>query len=108
MVALNMKKERSFGNLFVWPALSIRLIMGDFNQVLSADEKCGRKGVNPAQCKQLLDCLNYCNLMDVELAGPKLTWNNNGDGINYTRVKLDRVVANELWFELFPSYRAAT
>lgn len=60
------------------------MVLGDFNQALSADEKCGRNGVNPGRCKELLDCLNYCNLIDIDLAGPRLTWSNHSDGVNYT------------------------
>lgn len=48
------------------------LLMGDFNQVLSADEKSSRRCVNLSNCRKMLDCLQYSNLVDLGASGPKV------------------------------------
>ncbi|XVF12860.1 hypothetical protein REPUB_Repub08aG0156300 [Reevesia pubescens] len=47
--------------------------------------------------------MSFCNLMDLEASGPKFTWCNKRDGLNYTRVRIDRALANPLWCDLFQS-----
>lgn len=41
------------------------LALVDFNQVLSAEEKMGRHGVNLNNCQLMLNCLRQCNLIDL-------------------------------------------
>ncbi|XVE95435.1 hypothetical protein REPUB_Repub02eG0096900 [Reevesia pubescens] len=79
------------------------MAIGDFNQVTSAEEKSSKRGVNLNQCRLMLECLNYCELFDLQASGPQLTWCNKRDGLNYTRVKLDRALANSKWCDLFNS-----
>lgn len=76
---------------------------GDFNQVMAADEKMGRAGVNIASCKLMIDCMNYCNLVDLDMAGPKFTWSKRWDLPSSTRVKLDRAFVNHAWLDFFNS-----
>lgn len=77
------------------------LTLGDFNQVLSADEKLSRSGINLHNCQLMLYCLRHCNFLDLESAGPKFTWANNRDVNHYTRIKLDRALDNDLFLDIF-------
>ncbi|XVF24392.1 hypothetical protein REPUB_Repub13aG0124000 [Reevesia pubescens] len=83
------------------------LVLGDFNQVLSADEKMSKRGVNLNHCSQMQNCFAHCNLRDLETVGLIFTWCNKREEANYTRVKLDRAVANQMWIDLFPEISSA-
>lgn len=84
------------------------LLMGDFNQVLSADKRQSRCSVNLGNCRRMLNCFRDCNLVDLETSGPKFTWWNKRDGSNFTKAKLDRAVANELWLYLINNFTVTT
>jgi hypothetical protein len=47
------------------------------------------------------ECLEDCQLTDLGFTGPKLTWNNKQVGEDNVRVRLDRVVANGQFLEIF-------
>lgn len=47
--------------------------------------------------------LDYCGLSDVHCNGPIFTWNNGKEGIDFTMERLDRVLANLEWHNLFPN-----
>ncbi|EOY08834.1 Uncharacterized protein TCM_024073 [Theobroma cacao] len=79
------------------------MVIGDFNQIISPDEKHGRNSVNLTQCNQLLNCMSYCNLYDFEASGFKFTWWNKKEGLDYTQVRLDRVFVNDRWHVMFPN-----
>jgi hypothetical protein len=40
--------------------------------------------------------------MDLGFLGPKFTWNNGREGDDFIQERLDRVVTNEGWCDLFP------
>jgi len=51
------------------------------------------------------DCLNRYELCDLGFIGQKFTWCNGRDGEQCTKIRLDRMVANEDWLSLFPEVR---
>lgn len=46
--------------------------------------------------------LEDCRLMDLGYRGQKFTWNNGREGEDFIKERLDRVVANEAWCDIFP------
>ncbi|KAF7150605.1 hypothetical protein RHSIM_Rhsim02G0226500 [Rhododendron simsii] len=69
------------------------LVMGDFNQVLSVDEKFS---AHTGPIRGLDWCSNFvtrCGLADVPSFGVKFTWSNNRSGEAATYEKLDRAMA---------------
>ena len=44
--------------------------------------------------------LKACGLSDLGYKGPKYTWNKGRGGSDFTKERLDRVVANESWGEM--------
>ena len=50
-------------------------------------------------------CLDKCGLVDLGFIGKKFTWCNGRDGVSRTKLRLDRMVANEEWLKRFPNAR---
>jgi hypothetical protein len=75
--------------------------IGDFNEVLSSDEHLGVSAKGEAQMQQFWDCLEDCQLVDLGFFCPRYTWNNRLQGQHNIRVRLDRVVANGLFTQMF-------
>ncbi|XP_075658946.1 uncharacterized protein LOC142628792 [Castanea sativa] len=75
--------------------------VGDFNAFLHSSEKLS---IHPPPVKQMEDfgaALEACHLMDLGFHGYKFTWNNKRSGAANTRERLDRVVANKEWTDMF-------
>ena len=82
------------------------LCLGDFNEILSNDEKRG--GVDRPQqaMDKFRDALCDFSLMDIGFEGDIFTWRNHGKTLNtYIFERLDRATANPVWCDLFPSFR---
>ncbi|XP_056685778.1 uncharacterized protein [Spinacia oleracea] len=81
------------------------VVMGDFNCVLNVEERIGA----PVRHQSMVDfrnCVTCCGLEDVNSAGHFFTWNNKQEGDNRVFSKIDRVMANDMWMQLFPSAEA--
>ncbi|XP_016469275.1 uncharacterized protein LOC107791689 [Nicotiana tabacum] len=79
------------------------LVGGDFNEVTRASEKFGGRHLNNKHVDQFLNCLNYCNLVDLGFKGSRFTWSNNRSNSATILERLDMVVANYGWINLFPN-----
>ncbi|XP_057957183.1 uncharacterized protein LOC131150472 [Malania oleifera] len=68
------------------------LLLGDFNSVLSVEEK--RNGVPPSEyeMKDFRECCSEVGLSDLNFSGSLLTWNNDS-----VWCKLDWVMVNQEW-----------
>lgn len=77
------------------------LAIGDFNEVLSLDDKVGGNCPSPRRLASFHDMLNCCGLVDLDFKGPKFTWRNNRDGAACIMERIDMAFANSRWRELF-------
>jgi hypothetical protein len=77
---------------------------GDFNEILAQHEKSGAANRKETQMEQFREALEACNLSDMGFQGPKFTWNNCRGDDQFTKERLDRVVANNGWLNLFPEF----
>ena len=82
------------------------LCLGDFNEIMSNEEKRG--GVDrPEGCmNQFKEALEECKLSDLGYEGDVITWWNNctrADG--YVCGRLDWATANMEWCSKFPEFR---
>ncbi|KAL0290340.1 UNVERIFIED_CONTAM: hypothetical protein Sangu_2578200 [Sesamum angustifolium] len=77
--------------------------MGDFNAILSQDEKRGGRPFASASRNSLGDQLDCCNLIDLGFSGPKYTWTNKRPGLANIQSRIDRGVANADWCLLYPN-----
>lgn len=76
--------------------------MGDFNEVLSEEEKSGGNPICQRRVRAIQDCMNECHMMDLGFSGLKFTWSNKrdlGGDANVThlaRVNLDHCSLSSL------------
>lgn len=70
-----------------------------------SNEKLGRAEREAKQMEDFRDCLNRCGLVDLGFFGKKFTWCNRRFGDSRTKLRLDRMVANEDWMRHFPKAR---
>lgn len=79
------------------------LVIGDYNEIASIEEKEGGAPFNPNPCFKFRDVLDSCGLIDLGSTGPKFTWRGPQVG-GYARVfkRLDRATSNACWRIYFP------
>ncbi|XP_074266455.1 uncharacterized protein LOC141589728 [Silene latifolia] len=75
---------------------------GDFNNILHFNERLGGT-VIWGELEEFGQCLQYCELVDIQAQGSFYTWNNK-QGAN-TRVysRIDRFLINHEWLSLYPN-----
>ena len=76
--------------------------IGDYNEILSSDERQGRLPKAQALVQAFRSALLHCNLTDLWYVGNAFTWNNGRHGDAYVQQRLDRACATVEWRELFP------
>jgi ribonuclease HI len=76
--------------------------IGDFNEVVDLSEIWGGRGRARSQMVAFQNALECSNLDDLGFMGPKYTWNNCREGLDFTKERLDRGVANPEWRNLYP------
>jgi len=79
------------------------LIFGDFNVTLDLAEH-SRVDTNPLVTGGMRDfqsLVNYCSLSDMASQGPIYTWCNKREN-DLILKKLDRVMENDMWLQVFP------
>jgi endonuclease/exonuclease/phosphatase family metal-dependent hydrolase len=79
------------------------LLMGDFNLILSQDEKEGRNFRSSHMISMFRDTHQNHNLSDLGFEGDKFTWHNRQDGVFNIKACLDRWVATPAWSSFYPS-----
>lgn len=75
-------------------------IGGDFNDILNTHEKRGGNPSNFLSIKDFREALDHHNLRDVHYKGHPFTWS-NGRVNGFIEERLDRVVANPVWHDMF-------
>ncbi|KAE8798436.1 Elongation factor 1-alpha [Hordeum vulgare] len=81
------------------------LCLGDFNEILTSDEKEGGIERPQACMDSFRESLERCGLCDIGFEGDKFTWSNHSQELNsYICERLDRATANARWCEAFPEF----
>ena len=78
------------------------IIGGDFNEMLSSDEKFSGRPIIPSRALLFKECLDDCNMADLGFQGPIFTWTNKHDITSLIQEKLDRFFANPTWCVMYP------
>ncbi|XP_060974657.1 uncharacterized protein LOC115696494 [Cannabis sativa] len=81
------------------------VILGDFNEIVSKEERIGKK-VKYSEATDFIECVNCCQLEDIKFRGSYFTWSNKRQGNERIWSKIDRVLANKKWMDLYPNAEA--
>ena len=78
-------------------------IIGDFIDIMTADEKKGGKCHPHAFLNVFSEAVSDCGLFDFGYTGDKFTWERFRGTDRWVVERLDRGLANKAWSELFPN-----
>ncbi|KAL5573135.1 hypothetical protein UlMin_022732 [Ulmus minor] len=102
---LNWRFTGMYGN----PDTSLRTQFWDLLKRLGTatpSHGCVKKG-GGARDSYLLrnfkDAMEYCNLADLGFQGPKFTWCRGNNNANFIQERLDRMLGNSGWSDMFPN-----
>lgn len=81
------------------------IVSGDINEFMYSFEKVGDLVREEKRMETFKEVLDECQLADLGFYGQWFTWERgNLPELNITE-RLDKRVANEKWFDLFPTYQ---
>ena len=80
------------------------ICIGDFNEILSVNEKQGGEPRSEWQMANFREVLDNCRLRDMGFKGARFTWCNRRDEQDRVYVRLNCGVANQEWYDLFPHF----
>lgn len=78
------------------------MLIGDFNEVLTASEKRGGKHLGTTSRKYLMNFIENSGCIDLGFVGNPFTWRNKRGGLAHIRQRLDRALANDQWRLAYP------
>ena len=100
-------KRKLFWDYLQNLAMNISLpwvLLGDFNDMLSDDEKLGGLPVNRTHISAFRNCMDKCGLIDLGFHGLYFTWTNESPVWQTTiKEQLNRGLGNAKWLMLFPT-----
>ncbi|KAL0293097.1 UNVERIFIED_CONTAM: hypothetical protein Sradi_6956300 [Sesamum radiatum] len=79
------------------------LVLGDFNAVIDESEVCGKAADTSASMTEFSNCIRDTELVQLPFTGCPYTWHNCSDGTRSLWKRLDRMLANLAWLEVWPS-----
>ena len=80
------------------------IVFGDFNEILSCDEKEGGSTRHDRDIAVFRECLDNCGLRDLGYRGSTFTWSRGISSSTIIRECLDRFVACSGWQDVFHSF----
>ncbi|KAL2906374.1 4-hydroxy-tetrahydrodipicolinate reductase [Bienertia sinuspersici] len=76
---------------------------GDFNEILTMDEKEGGSDRHRREMEKFRKVLDNCELRDLGFEGQWWTWERGKSADNWVRERLDRFMASIGWCNFFPN-----
>ena len=73
------------------------LCFGDFNEILSLNEKSGGNEKNIRMVSDFREAVRDSKLTDLGYKGYQFTWSNGRFGSHFVEERLDRFLCNEEW-----------
>jgi endonuclease/exonuclease/phosphatase family metal-dependent hydrolase len=77
------------------------VVLGDFNEALWHYEHFSARQRPEPQMAAFRDCLQICELKDIGFSVLPYTYDNKRGGNHNVRVRLDRVVADDEWRDIY-------
>ena len=81
------------------------LCLGDFNEILSVDEKIGGVQRTQKQMKGFRSAVNTCGFKDLGFTGPRFTRCNMQEREDRVYLRLDRALATQNWIDNYREVR---
>ncbi|KAK4384657.1 hypothetical protein Sango_3039200 [Sesamum angolense] len=78
------------------------LILGDFNAVMDDSEVCGQAADTSASMVEFRSCIRDTSLVPLPFTGCPYTWHNCSEGPRSLWKRLDRVLVNGAWLDVWP------
>ncbi|XP_062114537.1 uncharacterized protein LOC133825639 [Humulus lupulus] len=82
------------------------LVLGDFNSPFSGKDKSGGKPISDVELVDSIRWLAGAHVEPLKSVGSYFTWTNNQNGAARIYSKIDHVLMNEKWIDLFPQSTA--
>ncbi|XP_034229350.1 uncharacterized protein LOC117638326 [Prunus dulcis] len=79
------------------------LLMGDFNNICTSGKKIGGSAIAPAVLAEFNDFINLCEVISLSATGVPFTWCNGHKDASVIYERLDRVLVNPNWLNLYPN-----
>ncbi|XP_026383907.1 uncharacterized protein LOC113279426 [Papaver somniferum] len=80
------------------------LVIGDFNTIISIDEKVGGRSPHRRSMLDFTECLDKCELIQAPHSGLQYSWSNGQQGTKRILCALDRAVYNQLWVQKYGNW----
>jgi len=80
-------------------------IIGDFNDLLSKQDKAGIHPHPNWLCMDFCEAVDYCALSDIKLHGHPFTWIKSPDTNRVLEERLDIAMGNSQWVQHFPEVK---
>lgn len=77
------------------------MCFGDFNEILSMEEKWGGAQRSQRQMDEFRSVVNLYGFKDLGYTSPQFTWCNMQEGEDIAYLRLDRVFATQDWIDNF-------
>jgi hypothetical protein len=78
------------------------LMIGDFNETKWKHEHFSEMKRSEKRMADFSSVLSFCNLHDIDFAGPPCTYDNKQNEKRNVKARIDRVVASHCWSALYP------
>ncbi|KAL5561445.1 hypothetical protein UlMin_031192 [Ulmus minor] len=78
------------------------LLIGDFNGICSTSDRSSNRGVDRGS-RLMIEAIDNLGMISIPSSGFYFTWSNRRIGRNRVNSRLDRGMANEEWWDLFPN-----
>ncbi|KAL0298203.1 UNVERIFIED_CONTAM: putative ribonuclease H protein, partial [Sesamum calycinum] len=79
------------------------LVLGDFNAVVDDSEVLGRAADTSVSMTEFRNCIRDSGLVQLPFTGCPFTWHNCSEGPRSLWKRLDRMLANTIWMDAWPS-----
>lgn len=67
------------------------ILVGDFNKVLTGEDKLGGSAINIHRALKFKECLDKCRMIDLGFFGLRYTWSNRRPLTHLIQERIDRV-----------------
>jgi hypothetical protein len=75
------------------------LCLGDFNEVMNADEHFGANEREPWHMANFQEAVSICGFIDLGFSGLPYTWDNRQEGIRNVKARLDRLFGDHRFLD---------